>query len=430
MATPLQSLTSRVMTQAIQTSLWLLRRYDYWINKSVASINNPNYYDNPYPTYGILRERGPILKSAVNRGWIAFGFDETKALLQDKRVSSDIRNNEFLVNVVRYATGGDSELPLIDNPSIVNLDAPDHTRLRKLLSQGFLHKYIQSLAPAIQTIIDEQLEEIDDEFDLVETLARPLPAIVIAEMMGVPRESRHKFEAWSEKLIGLTAITNPDLIQQAALANTEMRQFVADLVESKRANPGQDLITQLLAAEEDADKLSLDELYTTCIILLVAGHETTTRLISNCVYQLLKHPEQWQAIQQNRELLPNAIEESLRFDAPVQLLIRFAKENFEFHGKHIKKNQVILLSIGGANHDPKANVNPDTFSIHREKSQHLGFGHGIHLCLGMSLARLETTLVLETLLDRFPNLQLKTEKADWGTNDFFRGVTRLRLSSL
>lgn len=425
-----QQLTSRVMTQGIQTSLWFMRRYDYLVNKSVASLSNPNYYTNPYPTFKTLRERGGLLKSAANRGWISFSFDETKALLQDKRIGSDIRGNDFLVGVVRYATGGLAELPLIDNPTLLNLDAPDHTRLRKLVAQGFVHKFIQSLEPKIQSLIDELLAPHLEKtvVNIIEVLAKPLPAMVIAEMMGVPLDERHKFEHWSEQLIGLTSIRNPGLIRSAALANAEMREYIADLVVRKRGNPGEDLISHLLAAEEDGDKLTLDELYSTCVVLLVAGHETTTRLIGNCLFRLLEHPKQLADLNKDRTLMNAAIEESLRFDPPVLMTIRFAKEDMVFRDHQLKKSQVIMLCIGGANHDPIANEHPDEFSIYRSDIQHLSFGHGIHLCLGMTLARLEARLAIGTLLDRMPDIKLASKKPDWGTNDFFRGLNSLKVN--
>ncbi len=431
----LRRLTSQIITQAIQGSLWLMRRYDLLINKSVASINNPNYFDNPYTTYKTLRERGVLLRSAQNRGWITFSYDECKTLLSDKRVGSDIRNNTFLVNVVRHATGGLAELPLIDNPTMINIDAPDHTRLRKLAAQGFVHKFVMSLAPKIDQIIDELLNPHmgQSEIDLIEILAKPLPAIVIAEMMGVPVSERHRFEQWSEDLIGLTAIQEPAMIRTAALANGEMRRYLANLVEEKRHQGGQDLISHLLAAEQDGDKLSLEELYSTCVLMLVAGHETTTRLIGNCLFRLLQHPNQLsdvrESLSQDEKLLDAAIEESLRFDSPVQLTIRFTKEDMTFRGKSLKKHQVLMLCLGGANHDPEVNPNPDEFDIHREHIQHISFGHGIHLCLGMTLARLEAKLALKQVLARWPELKLADEHADWGTNDFFRGLNSLRLKT-
>ena len=417
------------MTSAIQSTLWLARRYDMYINRSVLTLKNPDYYQDPYPTYAALRARGPILRSAANRGWVVFGYKEVKDLLVDKRIGSDIRKSAFLSRVVRYAVG-DLELPIIDNPPMLNMDPPDHSRLRRLVAQGFLNKYIQSLAPKIDQLIDDLLAEIPQDataFDLIDTLARPLPAIVIAEMMGVPVSERHYFEKWSEQLIGVSEIRNPELIHLAAKGNVAMRDYLAALTAKKRQAPGQDLISQLIAAEEDGDRLSLDELYSTCVLLLVAGHETTTRLIGNTMFHLLNHPAQLAAVRADPVLIDNLIEETLRFDSPVQMLIRLVNEPFSYEGHQFNKDQIVVLALGAANRDLVANPNPEQFDIHRENISHISFGHGIHMCLGMSLARLETRLAIEKLLVRFPNCRIAAGKPEWGTNDFFRGLRHLKL---
>ena len=209
----------------------------------------------------------------------------------------------------------------------------------------------------------------------------------------------------------------------------EMRAYLAQLAEAKRQAPGQDLISQLIMAEEDGDKLSLDELYSTCILLLVAGHETTTRLIGSCLYLLLHHPEQMEAARQSEEHLVNALEESLRYEPPVQFTARIVKESFTVDGCKLKRGQMLMLSIAAANRDPTANKDPDSFDIKREKVIHLSFGHGIHLCLGMSLARLEAKIVFNKLFDRFPTLIYAEEKPDWGTNPMFRGLESLSVET-
>jgi len=317
----MKPLVNKLMSRATQAALWTMRRYDYHINGSLIRLNNPDHYNNPYPTYNALRERGRIMRSAANRGWIITGYNEVTELLRDPRISSDVRKNVFVSRLLKFASSG-IDVPLLDNPTMLNQDPPDHSRLRKLVTAGFVHKYIQSLSPTIERLVDELLDKIPDEanqFDVMDTLAKPLPAIVIAEMMGVPVEDRHHFEAWSEKLLGLTEISNPEAILKAAEANQEMRDYIAELAESKRHQPGQDLISMLIAAEEDGDRLTLEELYSTCVLLLIAGHETTTRLIGNCLFQLLHHPDQMALVRSDEDLLMNAFEETLRFEPPVQL---------------------------------------------------------------------------------------------------------------
>ena len=421
----------RILNAAMQAALWLLKRVDYYFGQTILSLDASDPQADPYTWFNTVRERGPMLRSYMNNGWIVTGFKEVTELLRDQRVSNDFSKNAFMVSIVRLAAG-DVEVLNIDNPTMLGQDPPDHTRLRKLVAKGFLHKYVQSLAPTIEQLVDNLLDEIPTEvhqFDVMQSLARPLPAIVIAEMMGVPPSERHLFERWSEELLGGTDLGKPALIRKGGEANMEMRAYLAQLAEIKRQAPGQDLISQLIMAEEHGDKLSLDELYSTCILLLVAGHETTTRLIGSCLYLLLHHPEQMEAARQSEEHLVNALEESLRYEPPVQFTARIVKESFTVDGCKLKRGQLLMLSIAAANRDPAANKDPDSFDIKREKVIHLSFGHGIHLCLGMSLARLEAKIVFDKLFDRFPTLIYAEEKPDWGTNPMFRGLESLSVET-
>jgi len=414
----------------MQLALWVLRRVDYYFGKSVVNLH-PAEGSDPYPAFNTLRERGPVLRSYANAGWIVTGYKEVTELLRDPRVSNDIRSNKFLARVVRFAAGGAPVLN-VDDPTMLGVDAPDHTRLRKLVAQGFLHKYIQSLAPAIERLVDELLDAIAPDADLIEIMravAKPLPAIVIAEMMGVPRAERHLFERWSEALIGGTDIFNPALIRKSGEANLEMRKYLAQLTAAKRLNPGQDLISQLIAAEEDGDKLTLDELYSNCILLLAAGHETTTRLIGNCLYLLLQHPEQMAAARRSEADLVNALEESLRFEPPVLFTARTVKEPIPMLGLTLEPGHLLLLSIAAANRDPAANADPDRFDVEREKVVHVSFGYGIHLCLGMSLARLEARIVFTKLFKRFSSLKFSEARPNWGHYPMFRGLETLTVEA-
>ncbi|MCZ6853714.1 MAG: cytochrome P450, partial [Gammaproteobacteria bacterium] len=303
-----------ILKAAMQVVLWILKRVDYYFGQTITSLDPLDSMADPYPGFNAVREKGPILRSYLNNGWIVTGYKEVTEFLRDQRLSNDFSKNAFMVRIVRIAAG-DVDVLNIDNPTMLGQDPPDHTRLRKLVAKGFLHKYVQSLAPTIERLVDDLLNEIpadSHEFDIMRSLARPLPAIVIAEMMGVPAGERHLFERWSEELLGGTDLTNPALIRKGGEANMEMRAYLAELAERKRSAPGQDLISQLLMAEEDGDKLSVEELYSNCILLLIAGHETTTRLIGNCLYLLLHHPEQMEAARQSEENLVNALEESLR----------------------------------------------------------------------------------------------------------------------
>ena len=421
------SIKSRLIQTTGPATLRLLRFVDRLVNGSHSGVDAADMRRDPYAEYKLLRLNGPVLRSYANRGWIILGFEQVQAVFKDSRFISDLRKNKFIVNVIRAAADG-RKVPILDEPSMLNLDAPDHTRLRKLVARGFLHKYIQSLEPAISTIVDKCLDGIDltaDKFDLVDQLAKPLPAIVIAEMLGLPEKDRVQFQKWSNDLLGLTMLDDPEMIALATIANVELVEYFKQIIEQKRQSPGQDLITQLIAAEEEGDRLTAHEMYATCVLLLTAGHETTTRLISNGMCALLQHPEQLAMLQRDPSLTPNAVEEMLRYEPPVQFMPRIAAQDIDFYGNKIKKNQLLLVSIASANRDEFANPDPDTFDITRESVQHVSFGHGIHLCLGLSLARLEAKVAINALLQRYPNMTLTPQTIDWSSNQFVRGMAHL-----
>ena len=304
-----------------------------------------------------------------------------------------------------------------------NLDPPDHSRIRRLVSKGFIHKFIQSLEPKIQSIVNDCLKSIDNgpSFDIVETLAKPLPAIVIAEMLGLPEGDHAQFQSWSEDLIAASAGGDVAAAERARLASRKLINYFRGIINERRGDPGNDLIGQLILAEEAGDKLTEMEVYNTCFLLLIAGHETTTRLISNGVYLLLKNPGLWQNLREDPSRIANAIEEILRFEPPVQATSRFATEDMEFHGARLKRGDLLFVSIAGGNRDPDSNINPDEFNIDREKVSQVSFGYGIHLCIGASLARMEARLAIESLLQKFPDLSLVDQEPRWGDNPFFRG---------
>jgi len=389
-------------------------------------IIDPSGESSPYPLIARLRPKGNILRTYMINGWCVISHEDVKTLLRDKRLSSEVFNSALIRRVIRSAAQG-LVTPLIDYPNIVNVDPPDHTRLRKLAAQSFTSRFVQSLRPKIDTLVSELLDDVEGaaEFEVVDSLAKPLPAIVIAEMLGVPAEERHYFVQWSAALIKYAEILNADAIHEAVLGDLAIRTYLQELVDAKRTSPGQDLISALIEAEEDGDKLNIEELLSLCTILLVAGHETTTRLISSCLWLLLQHPDQLMEVRSDRSLLKNAIEEALRLEPPLLSLTRLVPETFEYKGHAFKKGQLILLSIAGANRDPKVTPSPETFNIHREAFEHVSFGHGIHLCLGMPLARLEAEVALNQLLDRFPDLTLPEQDLVWSDSPFFRGLEQL-----
>ena len=241
-------------------------------------------------------------------------------------------------------------------------------------------------------------------------------------------DERHLFETWSAELVGYTELLDPEALAGAVRGDHAMRAYLAALVERKRAAPADDLVSRLIAAEADDDALTADELLSLCTLLLVAGHETTTRLIGSCVHLLLEHPEQLAAVRADRSLVPAALEEALRLEPPVMALSRIVAEPFDYGGVRFRAGQIVLLSIAAANRDPAVHEDAERFDVGRRRGDHVSFGHGLHLCLGMPLARLEAAVALNALLDRYPTLQAAAAPRDWGTSAFFRGPSTLELS--
>ncbi|HIL82635.1 MAG TPA: cytochrome P450, partial [Pseudomonadales bacterium] len=269
---------SKVYSWSMQAGLQAMVMMDrLWGNL----IIDPSLKASPHLLIARLRPKGSILRSYMINGWAVISHEGVKALLRDKRLSSEVFESALIQRVIRSAAQG-LVTPIIDYPNIVNLDPPDHTRLRKLAAQSFTSRFIQSLTPKINALVSELLDEVagNEEVEVMDVLARPLPAIVIAEMLGVPAEERHYFEQWSAALIKYAEILSADAIHEAVLGDLAMRAYLQELVDLKRTHPGQDLISALIEAEEDGDKLDIEELLSLCTVLLVAGHETTTRLIS------------------------------------------------------------------------------------------------------------------------------------------------------
>jgi cytochrome P450 len=398
------------------------------VNGFALNVFSPKFYENPYAHFSALRNRSALHYSPAYRGWWVTSFDLVQEVLRDARFGADVRKFEKRVKRIRKHMD-EERRESFENPSMLNLDPPDHSRIRRLVSQGFAQRYIAALEPRIRDIVDDCLDRVhnDAHFDLIGVLAKPLPAIVIAEMMGLPKSDHAQFQSWSEDLIASSGSNDIAALERSQRSNRALINYFKRIIEERREEPGDDLIGQLIRAEEEGDKLNAQELYNTCLLLLVAGHETTTRLIGNGMYLLLKSPEQLDALRASPKLIPNAVEEMLRFEPPVQATQRFALEDMDFHGKHLKRGDLIFVGIAGGNRDPAANERPDEFDVTREKVKQVSFGYGIHLCIGASLARLEAKVAFTRLLERFPEMHLGAEP-EWGMNPFFRGFDHLDIA--
>ena len=403
-------------------------------NKGIAlDFISKDYIDNPYKTYNLMRSHKPILFSQTTRLHWVTKMEFAQEMLRDKRFSVDDRKYPIAEKRRKEFKKAGREIMLeqFENPSMLKLDPPDHSRIRKLVQYGFTNRYITSLEPQIKKIVEDCLDKVhnQDSFDLIEDLAKPLPAIVIAKMMGLPNEDLNQFQAWSEDLlVGVGGIgTTKEDIKRSGDAYEALINYFEEIILSRKNSPGDDFIGKLIQAEEEGDKLNIKEMYGTCLLLLIAGHETTTRLIGNGIFTLFNHLDQMNYLKNNFDLIPNAIEEMLRFEPPVHATVRFAENDMTYDEKKYKRGTAFAVSIAGANRDPEANRNPNEFDIAREEIKHISFGYGPHMCIGASLARIESRIAFECLFERFENLELMDKNPLWGRNLIFRGFDNLKL---
>jgi cytochrome P450 len=312
------------------------------------------------------------------------------------------------------------------------LDPPDHTRLRSLVHKAFTPRMVAQLRPSIQQLTDELLDVAaetarrEGAVDLMAAFAYPLPVAVICALLGVPQEDYVQFHGWSDAIARTLDLNDdPAIYDRGAVAARTLTDYLDGLLSARRLKPQNDLISALVGLELEGDKLTKEELFGTCALLLIAGHETTVNLIGNGTLALLSHPDQWQLLQAEPELAPAAVEELLRYDSPVQMTTRIAHETFEHRGHTIRRGQEVAFLLGAANRDPDRFPNPDRLDITRSDNRHLSFGGGIHYCLGAPLARLEGEIAFNTLARRFPSLHRASTKVTHRDNFLLRGLTAL-----
>ena len=384
--------------------------------------------ENPYPVYARLRNEAPVYFSPVLQCWLLTRYQDVIGAFRDPRLSSRLTSSygrhlppEILASIE----------PLLKTLAswVIFTDKPEHTRLRGLINKAFTPRMTELLRPRIQGLVEELLDAVEpaERMDVIKDLANPLPVIVIGEMMGLPREDRHLLKGWSDMLVGFLGgpFQTPELFEEAVRGITSMEDYLRQVIAERRKRPGEDLISQLLAAEEQGGLLNEQEILSTCSLVLFAGHETTTNLIGNAVNALLEHPDQLAVLQREPGAVPTAVEEVLRFDSPVQRQIRLAGEDLEVGGQRISKGQALVLVIGSANRDAAQFSEPDRLDVLRKENRHLTFGMGAHFCVGASLGRLEAQLALGTLLRRFPGLKRAEGTPDRVINLSLRGFTSL-----
>ncbi len=372
----------------------------------------PGFFDDPYPQYAALREHDPVHRSPLEV-WVLFRYDDIVGLLRDSSLSVQVDNATPTARMQMFAEQAPEERERGAH-SILNVDPPDHTRLRRLVSKAFTPKMVHELRPRIQALVDEALDTMAarGEADVISDLAFPLPFTVISEMLGMPDGNRDEVRGWSHTLTKtLDPILSPEEVQAALAAADNMQAHVQDVLAWKRDHPADDLLTGLLAAEDEGDRLSEIELLDQVLLLYVAGHETTVNLIGNATLALLGHPDQLARLRADPELDGGAVEELLRYDSPVQFSRRITIADLDVDGTTIPAGTFTLTCLGSANHD-EARWGPtaDELDITRaDAGQHMSFGNGIHHCLGSSLARTEAQVAIGALVRRFPDLALAGE---------------------
>ncbi|MBO0795228.1 MAG: cytochrome P450 [Ktedonobacteraceae bacterium] len=384
-----------------------------------VDFTSPAFKKSPYEILATMRRQNPVAKISLpgdRSGWLVTRYKDVETLIRDPRLSINIRDvypPEIIKAIFPF---GEVSEALLHSMVFTN-DPKTHSRLRNLVSSSFTPRYIETWQDRIQNITDEIINQLPEhgEMDLIREVSFPLPMTVISEMLGIPVEDRDKFRDWSNSYVD--SLGNPAAAQAVMSDMADFQQYLFQLIETKRANPSEDLLSKLVHAEVEGDRLSRQELIGMTLLLVMAGNETTTTLISSAMLTLFQHPEQMAILKQNPALLKPAIEEFIRYQGPLlNLNDRWAVEDFEYKGQQIKKGEAVYLCVASANRDEERFQNGGSFDVQRPDLQrHVGFGLGMHYCLGAPLARLEGFIGLRTILQRLPEIRLAVpaEELTW-----------------
>ena len=410
---------------------------------SMSTIQNLDEYyefcrgglDDPYPFYNRLRSEDPVHWSEILNGWVLTRYEDVVFGLRDSRLSAK-RTPLWMQSVPSHQQ--EEMKPLRDGLQkwLIHLDPPEHTRMRKLVNKAFTPKAVEAMRSRIQAVVNELLDQVQPrgEMELIEDIAYKLPATVISDILGVPREDSDQFRSWSQDIMafaGATSLTIPDRGTQANRSLKALSHYFLGLIEKLRRNPvsakvpDDRLLSALIAVEEDGDVLTDDELIAFANMLFVAGHETTMNLIGNGVLVLLQHPDQRRMLMEDPDLIASTVEEILRYERPVKRQTRVALEDLEIGGKSVRKGQFVMNMLSAANHDPAQFTDPDRLDISRSENKHVAFGTGIHFCLGAFLARVEGQIAIDGIFRRLPSIRLADVNLQWQENMSIRGITAL-----
>ena len=396
-------------------------------------LGDPATNADPFPAFARLRADDPVHWSPAMKAWIVTRYADVKQVaLNNRQISAD-RLTPFFKTNPEYQRGSIESLARYLNHWMVFRDPPDHTRLRRLFNKAFTPTAVENLRPNIEGIVAELIEGMeakakrDGTADFIADFAYPLPASVIMDLLGVPRADLVRMKVWSDDIalfIGTAQVAGNKYLRAEAGARA-MAAFFRELVEARAAEPAADMISKLVLARDESDALTTDEIVGTCILLLFAGHETTTNLIGNGFLYSMRHRAQWERLIAQPSLAASAVEEYLRYDGPSGALARVAAADVEMAGKTIRAGDRVFAFMNSANRDPEAFDDPERFDIGREQNPHLTFGHGIHFCLGAPLARLEAQIAAIRVSERLPDIRLAGGEPDWHDSLILRGVKSL-----
>jgi cytochrome P450 len=393
----------------------------------LLQLLDPSNRADPYPAYDRIREHGPVQLPEMTLNVFSTYQDCDDVLRHPSSASDRIKSTAAQREIAEGA-----EARPVGPPGFLFLDPPDHTRLRKLVSKAFVPKVVKALEPDITALVDSLLDKVEEQgsFDVIADLAHPLPVAVICRLLGVPMEDEPQFSRASALLAAaldpVTSFTGQahDSLDEMLHAGQWLREYFRELIARRRSDPGDDLMSALIHVEESGDQLTEEEIVATCNLLLIAGHETTVNLVANAILAMLRHPQQWTALAADAQRVSAVVEETLRYDPPVQLMGRIAADDMTIGVAAVPKGDVMMLLLAAAHHDAAAFDRPGEFDPDRENIRHLAFGKGPHFCLGAPLARLEAAVALSKVTARFPRAQMAGEP-QYKPNLTLRGLASL-----
>ncbi|MFC9278057.1 cytochrome P450 [Streptomyces collinus] len=374
---------------------------------------DPAFLADPYPAYAGLRSRGRVIRYEPTDQWLVPHHADVSALLRDRRLGRTYRHRFTDEDFGRTPPAPEHEpFHTLNDHGMLDLEPPDHTRIRRLVSKAFTPRTVQALVPYVRNLANELVAGLvaAGGGDLLTDVAEPLPVAVIAEMLGIPEADRAPLRPWSADICGMYEL-NPsgDTAQRAVRASAEFSDYLRELIAERRRNPGEDLISGLIAAHDEGDRLTEQEMISTAVLLLNAGHEATVNATVNGWWALFRNPDQLAALRADHSLIPAAIEELMRYDTPLQLFERWVLDDIEIDGTTIPRGSEIAMLFGSANHDPSVFTAPDRLDVTRGDNPHISFSAGIHYCIGAPLARIELAASMAALLERAPTLSLAAE---------------------